>query len=80
MIPDEYRFSKRLDFGDTRPLPNRGKVARGSRVQVQQMFVYNDLNGRVRFGKLQLTDSATGEQLTAYTNWDDTRPGLKEVK
>ena len=81
MTHEYYSGLKSIDFGPTNPfpLPELGTVSRKSRVQVTYMFKsFGDLT--IRYSKLQFTDPATREQLTAYGVWEDVSPKLKEVQ
>ena len=75
---EKYPFLKWLI--DPTPLPNFGEVTRGTLVQVEQVFTYDDFNGDTRYGKLQFTDMTTGEQLTAYSDLDDVGSKLREIE
>lgn len=76
----QYDSVKGSYYYDAHPLPNLSEVARGSRVQVEQMFKYSSFDATVRQGKLNFTDPATEEQLTAYVSWRHVGPKLKEVQ
>ncbi len=80
MTREEYRQLKSLNLTEYFPLPDLGEVAQGNRVRVEQMFTYSDINARVRYGKLQLTNPATGEQLVAHGVWKYVGPKLRELK
>lgn len=74
MTQEQFRLLRSFKF----PFPDNGKVVRGSRVRVEQMFVYDDLNGTTRHGKL-LVNTSAGELFTAYCDWDYVEPKLKEL-
>ena len=74
MTQGQFRLLRSFKF----PFPHNGKVVRGSRVRVEQMFVYDDLNGTTRHGKL-LINTPTGESFVAYCDWEYVKPELKEL-
>ncbi len=82
MTSDKYDRMRNTTFVPERPdfLPILGEVARGSCLEVKRMFTHNTLHGISRYGEVQFTFPTTREQLTAYVDWNDISPNLREVR
>ena len=74
MTPEYYaqlkRNIKRFGVSEQFPYPDMGKVGRGTRLTVDQVFLYSDVNATVRYARAQLIDPGRGE-CTVYINIDE---------
>ena len=74
MTREQFRRLRSLGF----PHSHDGEVVRGSRIRVEQMFVYDDFNGTTRHGKL-LISTPTGASFVAYCDWVYIKPELRAL-
>lgn len=64
------------------PLPDRGRVKKGARLTVDQVFLYSDFNASVRYSRGQISDPGRGEYrvYVIFEDSADTASILQEVK
>ena len=74
MTREQFRLLRSFDF----TFPDDGKIARGGRVRVEQMFVYNDFNGTTRHARL-LVSTPAGASFVAYCDWVYIKPELRAL-
>ena len=74
MTPEYYALQKQtaegIGMAEEYPYPDEGRVEKGTRLEVDQVFTYSDFNASVRYGRGRLDDPERGPH-TVYLNLDD---------